>query len=199
MTPAISGKKYELMLIFHPALTETEVQKELDTIKTLIQKDGALFHEQIWGKRDLYYMLNGQEKGIYAVLDFTSSGQVQGFSKELKLMHHVLRSLLLELPQNYEIKPFGVVEEDKPRRSDRDRKFTPRPGTRTPVALPEERQEPVAPAEKVVAKAAEPVEPAVPETAAAVPEEEPKLKPKKDKKSNFDDKIDEIIENLDKL
>jgi ribosomal protein S6 len=96
-----TAKKYELMTILLPTLTEKEVEKELDSIKKLVGKKGAIVHEQIWGKRDLYYTLKGQEKGIYTILHFTTEDSIAAISRELKLMNHVMRFLLIELPKNY--------------------------------------------------------------------------------------------------
>jgi small subunit ribosomal protein S6 len=177
MSATSNAVHYELMLVLTPSLTEKEVEKELATVKGLLDldKDGTVSREQVWGKRDLYYTLKGHAKGIYAVLNFTA-GSAVSLPKELKLMPHVLRFLLRRMPENYEFKPI-VLEEEKVENKTmpaREKKAVraPRPKKAT-------------------------FDPTAPVPAAST--EESKLRARKEKKADFDTEIDRIIENLDKL
>jgi len=174
-------KKYELMTIFTPTLTEKEVEKELDSIKKLITKQGTIVHEQIWGKRDLYYKIKGQEKGIYTILHFTTEDSIAALSQELKLMNHILRFLFIKLPKNYEVKPFVTLEETEKKEIKEEEKKTTKS---TQSAKKSSTKEKKIMDEEMVVKE---------ETEA------PQAADRKKKKSSFDEKIDEIIENLDNL
>lgn len=182
MSSSNSPAKYELMLAFIPTLTEKELEKELDTVKSLIMKLGEIFHEQIWGKRDLYYTLKGYEKGLYAVLHFTSSQEVASLNKELKLMNPLMRFLLLRLPANFEVKPFVVLEKEK------EEKPMERP-------VPSRDMRPKRPAPVLREKEPEKAKAAEEKTVEEKPETEAKGKGK----ASFDEKIDSIIKNLDNL
>ena len=193
MTHDISGKKYELMLILPPNLTEKELQKELDNVRSLVTKLGQIFHEQVWGRRDLYYTLKGHDKAVYALIDFVSDKNLDSFTRELQLTPHILRFLLQTLPDSYEVKPFVTIEEPEKKVEKKEEK-KPRVKKET---VKEEVQ-------KEIKKVSEPVIEEKKETKKAV--EEPaeskdteQTSDKKKKKSSFDDKIDEIINNLDKL
>lgn len=192
MVHDISGKKYELMLILPPNLTEKELQKELDTVKSLVTKLGQIFHEQVWGRRDLYYTLKGYDKAVYALINFISKENLDSFTRELRLTPHILRFLLQTLPDTYEVKPFVTIEEPEKKVEKKEEK------------KPRVKKDPIKKeVKKVAKKVAEPVIEEEAETTTVVEEHaEPKnvdSSDKKKKKSSFDDKIDEIINNLDKL
>jgi len=178
-------KKYELMTIFIPTLTEKEVEKELDSIKKLITKQGTIVHEQIWGKRDLYYKIKGQEKGIYTILHFTTEDSIATLSQELKLMNHILRFLFIKLPKNYEVKPFVTLEEaEKKEIKEEEKKTTKSTKPAKKSSTKEKKEEKKIMDEEMVVKEEK---------------EAPQAADGKKKKSSFDEKIDEIIENLDNL
>ncbi len=191
------------MLAFVPSLTETEVTKELETLKAIIVKSGSIFHEQVWGKRDLYYKLGDQVKAIYAVLSFTSTSNPHSLNNDLRHMAHVLRYRLGSLPADYEVKPHMMIEEDKKLRPEEkrgapvihQREYEKKPIRKSPGV--HERKVEDVPVEKMPVK--EPVvsDKIVLDDTPVAAVEEPKTKAKK--KSSFDDKIDEIIENLDKI
>jgi small subunit ribosomal protein S6 len=178
-------KKYELMTIFIPTLTEKEVEKELDNIKKMITKQGTIVHEQIWGKRDLYYKIKGQEKGIYAILHFTTEDSIAALSQELKLMNHILRFLLIKLPKNYEVKPFVMLEKtEKKEVKEEEKKTTKSTKSAKRTSTKEKKEE-----KKIIYE----------EIVREEEKEIPQASDRKKKKSSFDEKIDEIIENLDNL
>lgn len=182
MVPTTAGGKYELMVIFPPTLTEKEIEKELGSIKTLIKKTGDVFHEQIWGKRDLYYKMKKLDKGLYAVIHFTTKEPTTSLSQELKLMSHVVRFLLIKLPHHFELKPFAMLEEEK-----KEEKKEPL------------KKEKVVKTKKIVEEEGKSKERKKEQPKIVEPPEKDKEESPKKKKSSFDEKIDEIIENLDNL
>lgn len=210
MANASEGQKYELMMVLMPTLTEKELHKEIETVKSLIEaRAGQFFHEQVWGKRDLYYTLRGQVKGMYVVLNFTSTGDMTSLKKEMQLMTPILRFLLLKLPANYEVKPFVVLEEEKEKKSAPPARDMREKRKEKPV---EEEKKPVKKKEVEVVETpkAEPapvpvkeekVEPAeaAPAVESAETEKAAKSKKKEKKEKDFDKGIEDILSNLSDL
>lgn len=95
-------RKYELFLVFQPTLTDKEVRKALDAVRDLATRHGSIIHEQIWGRRDLYYKIEGHEKGVYAVLCFEfEPAMLADLRAELGLHTVLLRYNLRTLPEGY--------------------------------------------------------------------------------------------------
>lgn len=110
-TTATATRKYEIFLALLPTLTDKEVTKELDAIKELIGRHGGVFHEQIWGRRDLYYEIAGQTKGVYAVLCFDyDPSMLREMRSELALKTTLLRYNIQSLPESY-VAPVRTREE----------------------------------------------------------------------------------------
>lgn len=101
-TTAPATRKYEMFLALLPTLTDKEVTKELEGIKELASRHGGVFHEQIWGRRDLYYEIAGQTKGVYAVLCFDyDPAMLREMRSELALNTTLLRYNIQSLPEGY--------------------------------------------------------------------------------------------------
>lgn len=187
--------KYELMVALIPSLTEKEVEKELENIKASITKQGEVVHEQIWGKRDLYYKIQGHDKGIYAVFHFTTDKALEMLNRDIQLMSHVMRFIIIRLPKNYEIKPFILIEEDVKKGKRDDKKDKKEVVVSKPVSKTVKAKKPELKAEIIE----ELIEEVIVPVTAEKPVVEKAESSSKKKKSSFDEKIDEIIENLDNL
>ncbi len=191
------------MLAFMPQLTEKELHKELDSIKALLTRSGNIFHEQVWGKRDLYYPMKGQNKAIYVVLNFTFDGDVTPMRREFQLMTPLLRFLMIRLPHNFEVKPFAVLEEKDEKKDAKAAAPVVETKKEVKPAAPvkEEKKPVVKKAPKVVPEEeTRPVSQPEPEAEEVVeqPEEEKPAKSSK-KKKDFDEGIKDILDNLSDL
>jgi small subunit ribosomal protein S6 len=107
-----SFPKYEIMLVLQPDLGEEKTKTLLEEMKVLIKEAGGkIFHEDMWGLRELTYMIKKQKQGYYAVYDFTANpAKVKEFEKQLNIYPGVLRYLIQKTPKNYEIKTFAEYE-----------------------------------------------------------------------------------------
>ncbi len=113
-TTATATRKYEMFLALLPTLTDKEVTKELEGIKELASRHGGVFHEQIWGRRDLYYEIAGQTKGVYAVLCFDyDPAMLREMRSELALNTTLLRYNIQSLPEGY-VAPVRTKEDKAP-------------------------------------------------------------------------------------
>jgi len=119
----INTKKYELMAIISPSLTEPERKKLLDKIRKEIQEHkGEIFHEDIWGMRKLTYKIKTYMNGFYVIFYFNMDAeQSHSFAKILQIENNILRQVVLTLPENYEIRDF-LKEEEESRKANKEAK-----------------------------------------------------------------------------
>jgi len=93
------SEKYELMVIFNPALGEEGVQETFGKFKSLIEANGTLEEVEDMGKRKLAYEIDYIADGHYFLVKFTS---VPSFPKELDrvmgITDGILRSLITVRP-----------------------------------------------------------------------------------------------------
>jgi small subunit ribosomal protein S6 len=94
-------KKYELMFILSPNLTEdevnTEAKKTIDQISKLGIEVGQIVD---LGKKKLAYAIKKQRHGYYQLVEFSSEGSVlKEVNDTLRLDQTVLRHLITEKPE----------------------------------------------------------------------------------------------------
>lgn len=107
-TEDILTRKYELLCIFSGELIEKDFERELGEVKKMLTDAGArVFHEELWGRRDLAYPIKRQSRGYYAHFDFEASpAALAEFRAAVRLMPSILRSLIVILPENYDPEGF---------------------------------------------------------------------------------------------
>lgn len=90
--------KYELMLIMKPMLTEDIRANVLKKIEDKINKNkGKVTNQDLWGKRHLAYLIEGNEEGYYVVYNFElDQGKITEIDRELKFQNDILRYLLIK-------------------------------------------------------------------------------------------------------
>lgn len=94
--------KYELMVIVSSEIGSAAVNKRLAAIKKSLEKHGEVFFEDVWGERDLAYTIKKQDKGHYAVFNFTYKPEkLLELETMLRLEPEVLRHLIIKLPLKY--------------------------------------------------------------------------------------------------
>lgn len=88
--------KYELMLIMKPMLTEDIRANVLKKIEDNITKSkGKVTSQDLWGKRHLAYLIDGNEEGYYVVYNFElDKSKIGQLNNELKFQNDILRYLL---------------------------------------------------------------------------------------------------------
>lgn len=68
---------FESIFIIRPTLTDEEVNKVVEKMKGVIQKNGGtVMKAEIWGKRRMAYDVKKEKKGIYVVVHFNGDGKV---------------------------------------------------------------------------------------------------------------------------
>lgn len=102
-TQLIGLRKYELLVIMSGDMTETDFGKETDEIRKLLKESSAvILFEESWGKKEMTYKIKRQKAGYYVVFDFEADPTaILEMRNTVKLNPHVLRHLLISLPNNY--------------------------------------------------------------------------------------------------
>ena len=95
-------RRYELVLVLRPSLSEKERGKLLETIKDWFKPaspqggDFKISKEEEWGQKPLAYKIKREIAGYYHMLNFEGEqGLPAGFEKRLMEHEQVLRHLLL--------------------------------------------------------------------------------------------------------
>ena len=98
-------RDYELMVIFHPELSEEDLVSQVSAIEGHITADEATItlvnRESPWGRRRLAYPIRHESRdirdGVYVLYYFTAeSTKLTDLEREIKLNDRVLRYLLTQ-------------------------------------------------------------------------------------------------------
>ena len=91
------------MVILNPKQTDKEIEKLLKEVKdTITENKFTIVDEDIWGMRDLAYLIRGNNRGYYVVLNFTGEpAGVPPIHKDLPLMPGLVRYMLTKVPDDY--------------------------------------------------------------------------------------------------
>ena len=80
-------KKYELMYILMPTLSEEELEKENEKLQKLLTDNGAqITGVNKWGRRDLAYEIKKQTKGYYVVVELNAEGAIVDQATKVRLL-----------------------------------------------------------------------------------------------------------------
>ena len=173
---------YEMMLILAPDLGETGEATALAFVRDLIDSNGGnIYHEDIWGIRDLAYTIKKYDRGFYAVLNFHFAGTKLGiFDQPMSLNKDIMRYMIIKTEADYEIKTLeDYKEEARLEKEEQDR-------------IEAEKEAKKIQPKKTVAKKVAPKKEEAPK-AEKTEVEAPKKEVKK--KSEVDEKLKSIIED----
>lgn len=116
-------REYETVIVLDPALDDTRVGQEIDTVQSVItQGGGEVLEVQRWGRRRLAYEIRKKREGIYSLIRFKSEGSVLDDLKRRFLINESLLRHLTVLsegpmaPPSGEEHPHGDRRGDGPRR-----------------------------------------------------------------------------------
>lgn len=117
-------KRYELLLIFRPDISEDERVRALKELKEQIQAHTkGVFFEDSWGLRRFAFRIKKYDDGYYTVLYFEGpTSAVFEIRQSVKLHPTVLRHLLIILPEKYDVKSLHDIELMQPARVEKKEK-----------------------------------------------------------------------------
>ena len=94
-------RQYELGLVLHPEVEQSDVTEAVDKVGQFIEADGGeVTSVDVWGRRALAYPIRKQTEGTYVFLQAQLDPEaILELERNLKLNEEVLRYLLLRQDQ----------------------------------------------------------------------------------------------------
>ena len=89
-------ESYECMLILNPDLKEEEVEKLIEKVKEMVDKEGGKFEKyDQWGRKRLSYEIKKNTEGFYLLIEFKGGTKVIGaLKRDFKLTDSILRHMI---------------------------------------------------------------------------------------------------------
>ena len=86
---------YETMVVFDGSLDETTTRGAVEKIEAFLSGNGAeRTRTDVWGRRELCYLINKKRTGFYVLFVYTANGEVPALlEKLLRTQEQVLRHL----------------------------------------------------------------------------------------------------------
>ncbi|MBP9838843.1 MAG: 30S ribosomal protein S6 [Proteobacteria bacterium] len=90
--------RYEVVVVLDSALNDAEVSTQIEKIVSVISAhDGQVERQEIWGRRELAYMINKKTHGIYLMIIFSAKPTaVADLKRQLRINEQALRSLVVK-------------------------------------------------------------------------------------------------------
>lgn len=93
-------RRYEVVVILAPTLTEEEVDQSIETFQKIAEeKKAQIANVDNWGKRKLAYPINKHNEGIYIILTLEEpvAESVAELERRFKVMESVIRFLTIRV------------------------------------------------------------------------------------------------------
>ena len=97
--------KFEVVLIFNPDLSTSNLKSEIDNFKTkLISQSAEIINEENWGLRELRYSINKFKKAFYNFFQIEASGKIlKDLNKELNQSENLLRYIFIKVNEHQDL------------------------------------------------------------------------------------------------
>ena len=97
--------KFEVVLIFNPELSTTNLKSEIENFKNkLVSQSANIINEEDWGLRDLSYNINKFKKAFYNFFQIEASGKIiKDITKELNQSENLLRYIFIKVDEHQEL------------------------------------------------------------------------------------------------
>ncbi len=87
---------YEITFIISSILEDSKKEEVIETVKSIISKDGSVEKVDVWGMRKLAYPIQKREDGYYVVLEFNANPDLpKELDRRLKIMDGVIRHIII--------------------------------------------------------------------------------------------------------
>ncbi|MDD2566181.1 MAG: 30S ribosomal protein S6 [Candidatus Gracilibacteria bacterium] len=92
-------RKYELMLIINPELTDDERNNSIADIKLELTSAGVkIIGEDIWGVKDLAYKIRSSKTGYYIIYNIESDGsKFFDITKSFNIKKDIWRHMFIKI------------------------------------------------------------------------------------------------------
>ena len=87
---------YEVMFILDPALEDETKDATVETVKSIIAKEGEVGDVDVWGMRKLAYPIQKKNEGYYVVIEFKAQPTLpKELDRRLKISDNVMRHIIV--------------------------------------------------------------------------------------------------------
>jgi len=126
---------YETVFITEPEIAPEAVDTLVNKIKdTVAANEGAITHEDRWGRRRMSYAIQGHRDGFYVILDYTATaGIVAALDHLFRVTDSVIRHMTVRVIKKNKTFP---PRRAKPAGYDSSRPSGPRSSRPAPVVTP---------------------------------------------------------------
>ena len=92
---------YEVMFIIDPTLEDEAKEATVETVKGIIEADGAVDKVDVWGMRKLAYPIQKKNEGYYVVIEFKANPTLpKELDRRLRISDNVIRHLIINQDAN---------------------------------------------------------------------------------------------------
>ena len=97
--------KFEVVLIFNPELSTTNLKSEIENFKKKLESQSAsIVSEEDWGLRDLSYNIDKFKKAFSNFFQVEASGKmIKDLNKELNQSENLLRHIFIKVNEHQEL------------------------------------------------------------------------------------------------
>ncbi len=97
--------KFEVVLLFNPELSTTNLKSEIENFKNkLVSQSANIVSEEDWGLRDLSYNIDKFKKAFYNFFQVEASGKmIKDLNKELNQSENLLRYIFIKVNEHQEL------------------------------------------------------------------------------------------------
>lgn len=89
-------RKYELIYVLSPALSEEELAAAKERVQSLVASLGEVGEVQDWGRKRLAYEIQDFKEGVYGLINFSAEANAPSeIERVLKITDNVLRFLVV--------------------------------------------------------------------------------------------------------
>jgi small subunit ribosomal protein S6 len=105
-------RRYEVVFIVHPDLTDEEIKAVSDRYGELIvAQKGTVIKTEDWGRRKLAYDIKKQSKGAYALIDFYGPGNmIREIERNFNIDDKILKFLTVKIKDPFDP---ALLEQEK--------------------------------------------------------------------------------------
>jgi len=125
-------RRYEVVVILAPTLTEEEVEQSTETFKKAAEEKGAQIAEiEQWGRRKLAYPIKRHTEGIYIILTLeeSSTDAVGELERRFKVSDSVIRFLTVRV--DLDLKRAEKFKARRKKKKDRTERTRPTKGIKS--------------------------------------------------------------------
>ena len=141
-------RRYEVLYIVHPDLTDEEIKAVSDRYSELVTaQKGTIIKVEDWGQRRLAYDINKQGKGSYILIDFYGPGSmIKEIERNFRIDDKVLKYLTVKTRDPFDPSMLEKEQEERARTesliSPEEAEEAPEKPAEEPAAEPAAEKEP---------------------------------------------------------